>query len=175
MNDPYSHAPRLDRIGIFRTAVNPLRYAVPAARKPWVAIALRSPCFAQAQGGHPWPPVGRMRPTHGHPRAACVAPLGAAGKTCDAFAVPASLQARVRHCATQSLLRASPGWPSVATRRTHASYPWRTRSAHAPSPVFHAPEIPIRSSLFPAFLSFMNSPGLGPRLWRLRLWRPRPK
>ena len=28
----------------------------------WV-IALRSPCFAQARGGHPWPPVRRMRRT----------------------------------------------------------------------------------------------------------------
>jgi hypothetical protein len=26
-------------------------------------IALRSPCFAQARGGHPWPPVRRMRRT----------------------------------------------------------------------------------------------------------------
>ena len=43
-------------MGISRTAVNPLRYAVPAARKPGVAI-------------------------HGHPRDACVAPMEAAGKT----------------------------------------------------------------------------------------------
>jgi hypothetical protein len=43
-------------MGIFRTAVNPLRYAIPASRKPGVAI-------------------------HGHPRDACVAPLEAAGKT----------------------------------------------------------------------------------------------
>ena len=43
-------------MGIFRTAVNPLRYAVPAARKPGVAF-------------------------HGHPCDACVASLGAAGKT----------------------------------------------------------------------------------------------
>jgi len=28
------------------------------------------------------------------------------------------------HCATRSLLRASPGWPSVATRVTHALRPW---------------------------------------------------
>src|SRR5271170_5173771 len=27
------------------------------------------------------------------------------------------------HCAAQSLLRASPGWPSMATRTTHASCP----------------------------------------------------
>jgi len=28
------------------------------------------------------------------------------------------------HCAAQSLLRASPGWPSMATRATHASHPF---------------------------------------------------
>jgi hypothetical protein len=44
-----------------------LRYAVPAPRKPWVSIALRSPCSAQALGDHPWSPAGRMRPAHGHP------------------------------------------------------------------------------------------------------------
>ena len=31
-------------------ALRALRYAVPAARKPWVAIALRYPCCAQALG-----------------------------------------------------------------------------------------------------------------------------
>src|SRR5258706_10518837 len=29
----------------------------------------------------------------------------------------------LRHCAAQSLLRASPGWPSMATRATRASHP----------------------------------------------------
>jgi hypothetical protein len=29
---------------------------------PWV-IALRSPCFAQARGDHPWSPVRRVRRT----------------------------------------------------------------------------------------------------------------
>jgi hypothetical protein len=29
------------------------------------SIALRSPCSVQALGGHPWPPVERMRSTHG--------------------------------------------------------------------------------------------------------------
>ena len=38
------------------------RTHVPGRRK---SIALRSPCFAQAQGVHPWPPVRRMRLTHG--------------------------------------------------------------------------------------------------------------
>jgi hypothetical protein len=37
---------------------------------------------------------------------------------------PCSAQARGNHCAAQSLLRASPGWPSMATRETHASRPW---------------------------------------------------
>src|SRR5258708_39921898 len=49
-------ARRPDWAGVFRTAVNPLRCAVPAPRKPWVTF-------------------------HGHPRDACVARLGAAGKT----------------------------------------------------------------------------------------------
>jgi hypothetical protein len=52
----------------------PLRCAVPAPRKPGVAIALRSPCFAQARSGHPWPLARRMRLAHGHSRDACVAP-----------------------------------------------------------------------------------------------------
>ena len=56
MNDKVHRAQRPDQTGIFRTAVNPLRCAVPATRKPWVAI-------------------------HGPPRDACVAPMGAAGKT----------------------------------------------------------------------------------------------
>ena len=56
MNNKLFSARGLDRMGIFRTAVNPLRCAVPATRKPWVAI-------------------------HGHPCDACVAPLEAAGKT----------------------------------------------------------------------------------------------
>ncbi len=64
---------------------------------PQARIALRSPCFAQALGDHPWSPVQRMRwtlatrstrcvspmvtrPTHaldpGHPFDACVAPTG---------------------------------------------------------------------------------------------------
>ena len=85
----------------FRTAVNPLRRAIPASRKPWTsilvcpcdacvapldaagktcdacavlhrckpgfAIALRSPCFAQARGDHPWPSVRRVRRTLGEP------------------------------------------------------------------------------------------------------------
>src|SRR6266481_83663 len=59
-NSLLSRARRLDREGISRAAVNPLRCAVPAPRKPGVAIP-------------------------GHPRDACVAPLGAAGKTCDAM------------------------------------------------------------------------------------------
>jgi len=29
------------------------------------SIALRIPCSAQALGVHPWPPVERMRSTHG--------------------------------------------------------------------------------------------------------------
>ena len=28
------------------------------------------------------------------------------------------------HCAAQSMLRASPGWPSMATRSPHAASPW---------------------------------------------------
>jgi hypothetical protein len=38
------------------------RSHVPGRRE---AIALRIPCFAQAQGNHPWLPVERMRSTHG--------------------------------------------------------------------------------------------------------------
>src|SRR5208282_3039190 len=34
----------------------------PDRREP---IALRSPCCAQARGGHPWPPARRMRRAHG--------------------------------------------------------------------------------------------------------------
>jgi hypothetical protein len=30
----------------------------------------------------------------------------------------------LRHCATKSVLRASPGCPSMATRATHALRPW---------------------------------------------------
>src|SRR5260370_20641864 len=37
---------------------------------------------------------------------------------------PCSAQALGGDCATQSLLRASPGRPSMATRGTHASRPW---------------------------------------------------
>ena len=64
------------------------RNAVLHCCKPVFAIALRIPCFAQAQGDLPWSPVQRMRP------------LG---------------------CAI--LLRPSPGWPSLATRPTHALDP----------------------------------------------------
>lgn len=45
-----------------RAAVNPLRCAVDAPRKPWVTV-------------------------HRHPSNACVRPMDAAGKTCDACAV----------------------------------------------------------------------------------------
>jgi hypothetical protein len=31
---------------------------------------------------------------------------------------------RPQHCAVLCMLRASPGWPSLATRRTHAFDPW---------------------------------------------------
>jgi hypothetical protein len=88
MNDQYFDARRLDRIGIFRTAVNPLRCAVPAARKPGVAI-------------------------HGHPRDACVAPLEAAGKTCDAML---------------SCIAASRGSPSLATPLGACAEPCFSRS-----------------------------------------------
>ena len=88
-----SHPPALERISRLAPARRPLartiyeQYAFsctkagsdryfPDRRE---SIALRSPCCAQALGGH---------------------------------------------CAALSLLRASPGWPSMATRRTHASYPW---------------------------------------------------
>src|SRR6202040_4447774 len=37
------------------------------------------------------------------------------------------------HCATQSLLRASPGWPSMPTRATHASHPRSRRSSRPPA------------------------------------------
>ena len=42
----------------------------------------------------------------------------------------------LRHCTAQSLLRASPGWPSMATRATHASHPhsgifWRSFRLHS--------------------------------------------
>ena len=73
----------------FWVAVNPLRCAVRAARKPGVAI-------------------------HGHPSNACVGPREAAGNTCDAFAVRASLQAWVRR-------------------------PWRTRWRIRRAHVLHAP------------------------------------
>src|SRR5882757_7028598 len=33
-----------------------------------------------------------------------------------------------RHCAAHSMLRASPGWPSMATRSPHAASPWRAVS-----------------------------------------------
>gem|GEM_PF-5667772 len=56
MNDRHVVKRRPNWAGIFRTAVNPLRYAIPASRKPGVAI-------------------------HGHPRDACAAPMEAAGKT----------------------------------------------------------------------------------------------
>src|SRR5258708_17459666 len=49
-------ARRPDWAGVFRTAVNPLRCAVPSPRKPCMTF-------------------------HGHPPDACVAPLGAAGTT----------------------------------------------------------------------------------------------
>jgi len=78
---------------IFRTAVNPLRCAVPATRKPWVAI-------------------------HGHPCDACVAPLEAAGKTCDAM---------------QSCIAASQGLPSLANPLGACAEPCFSRSGKYPS------------------------------------------
>jgi hypothetical protein len=47
--------------------VKPLRCAVHAARKPGVAIELRIPCCAQAQGVSPCTPVRHMCRTPGHP------------------------------------------------------------------------------------------------------------
>src|SRR5216683_967604 len=38
------------------------------------------------------------------------------------------------HCAPQSLLRASPGWPSLATRATPCVAPLVTRATHASHP-----------------------------------------
>ena len=89
----------------------PLRHAVPASRKPGVAVP-------------------------GHPCDACVAPAAFAAFN---SARPPSESAPCRistrrcaspcgHCATLSLLRASPGWPSRATRATHASHPRSRRS-----------------------------------------------
>jgi hypothetical protein len=43
----------------FRTAINPLRCAVPATRKSRASIELRYPCFAQARSDHPWSLVQR--------------------------------------------------------------------------------------------------------------------
>jgi len=46
-----------------------------------------------------------------------------------------SAQALGDHCAAQSLLRASPGWPSMVTRGTRASRPWspvRRYASHPP-------------------------------------------
>jgi hypothetical protein len=41
-----------------------------------------------------------------------------------ALRYPCSAQALGDHCAAQSLLRASPGRPSMVARGTHASRPW---------------------------------------------------
>ena len=126
------------------------------------SIALRSPCCAQALGGHcaalsllraspgwpsmatrrthasyPWPPARRMRRTRG----GCEKNLrrDAILHRCKpGFAIalrsPCCAQARGGHCAALSLLRASPGWPSMATRRTHASYPWPPVGRMRPTP-----------------------------------------
>src|SRR6266404_2652035 len=82
-------------------AARPLRFAVRAARKPWVAIALRNPCYAQALGDHPWSPARRVRLAPGHPCDACVAPpsrvqLGQTAElVCHAEAAEAPLPAPV--------------------------------------------------------------------------------
>jgi len=46
-----------------------------------------------------------------------------------ALRYPYYAQALGDHCATLSSLRASPGWPSMATRGTHASRPWSPDTA----------------------------------------------
>ncbi|MGO9514743.1 MAG: hypothetical protein ACLP2F_14050, partial [Steroidobacteraceae bacterium] len=92
MNDPHSRATRLDRIGIFRTAMNPsveaagktcdaisciaasrgspLRCAVPASRKPGVAIrghpcdACAEPCFSRSGNTYPIQPFSSFSVVH---------------------------------------------------------------------------------------------------------------
>jgi len=93
--------------------VNPLRRAVPASRKPRATFP-------------------------GLPFDACVSPLRAAGKTFRALAILLLAESpvvchrgkprrRMRHWAALSLRRPSPGWPSVATRPTHALDPCFSR------------------------------------------------
>jgi len=70
-------------------------------------------------------------------RAAVNPSMEAAGKTCNACGVPAPLQARVRHCAVLSVLRASPGRPFLVSR-----------SPHVPNPCFARPVRWLRDPVF---------------------------
>jgi hypothetical protein len=51
-----------------------------------------------------------------------------------ALRCPCFMQAQGDHCATHSVLRSSPGWPSMATRSTHAYCPWSHARRHAARP-----------------------------------------
>ena len=123
-----SHVPSRREAIIRRFVPHPFGVAPRGVHAVTRRSALRCPCYAQAQGGRQWPPVERMRSTP-----------GGCGEDLRRLCSPAPLQAWVRHCASLSCFAQARGIQSLDVRSTHAYHPWRTRSAHAPSPVFHAP------------------------------------
>jgi hypothetical protein len=118
---------------------------IPDRRK---AIALRSPCFAQAQGGLPWPPVRRMRLT-----------LGGCGEN--------FLRFRPRRFGS-CLAAVQPGHPCPVVRRRAAHpasrrkpviyHPWQIPLGACASPLFSTLRHMTRESV----LSTTATPALSP-------------